>query len=369
MRREFACQIWTLGITLAGALAAACLTGCSGRAASPAPVSLEVAPIERRPLVLPTAGTVSQTHGGWGGAGICYGPHRDGQAPGGASPTIEQIREDLHILARHFSILRMYAARGSAELACRVIREDKLPLRMMVGAWIGQEVKVEKDGKRTEFAAVAADNAADVNMAIKLANDYPDVVMAINIANESLVEWSEHRVPNSVIIGYLKQARAGTKVPITTCDTEMFWTRTESTEVANECDFIGLHAYAMWNKQQIPESLTWTRNQIDAVRKLHPGVTIALCETGWATKKGTAGYQAIGIVAQPGEREQEVFFRSFRDYAVEAKLPFFYFQAFDERWKGGTEPDEVEKHWGLYNPDRTPKLVFRDFVPPAKTTK
>ncbi len=32
-----------------------------------------------------------------------------------------------------------------------------------------------------------------------------------------------------------------------------------------------------------------------------------------------------------------------------------WFEAFDERWKGGPHPDEVEKHWGLFRSDRTPK--------------
>ena len=33
----------------------------------------------------------------------------------------------------------------------------------------------------------------------------------------------------------------------------------------------------------------------------------------------------------------------------------FFFEAFDEKWKGGEHPNEVEKHWGLIYSDRTPK--------------
>ena len=35
----------------------------------------------------------------------------------------------------------------------------------------------------------------------------------------------------------------------------------------------------------------------------------------------------------------------------------FYFEAFDENWKGSPEPWEPEKHWGIYRSDRTPKLA------------
>ena len=34
------------------------------------------------------------------------------------------------------------------------------------------------------------------------------------------------------------------------------------------------------------------------------------------------------------------------------------FEAFDEPWKGSPEPDEPEKHWGLYTVDRKPKAVL-----------
>jgi len=33
----------------------------------------------------------------------------------------------------------------------------------------------------------------------------------------------------------------------------------------------------------------------------------------------------------------------------------FTLDAFDEPWKGGNDPSEPEKHWGLFQVDRTPK--------------
>ena len=37
-----------------------------------------------------------------------------------------------------------------------------------------------------------------------------------------------------------------------------------------------------------------------------------------------------------------------------------FFEAFDENWKGGPHPDEVEKHWGLFRADRTPKKAMQE---------
>jgi len=42
----------------------------------------------------------------------------------------------------------------------------------------------------------------------------------------------------------------------------------------------------------------------------------------------------------------------------------FYFEAFDENWKGGFDGenplDKAEKHWGVYRADRTPKKLLQE---------
>ena len=37
----------------------------------------------------------------------------------------------------------------------------------------------------------------------------------------------------------------------------------------------------------------------------------------------------------------------------------FIFEAFDEPWKGSDDPDEPEKHWGLFYENRSPKLALK----------
>ena len=42
------------------------------------------------------------------------------------------------------------------------------------------------------------------------------------------------------------------------------------------------------------------------------------------------------------------------------KLLTFFFEAFDEAWKGSPDPHEPEKHWGLFKKDRTPKFAMEN---------
>jgi exo-beta-1,3-glucanase (GH17 family) len=37
----------------------------------------------------------------------------------------------------------------------------------------------------------------------------------------------------------------------------------------------------------------------------------------------------------------------------------FFFEAFNENWKGGAHPAEVEKHWGVFFENRSPKAAIR----------
>jgi exo-beta-1,3-glucanase (GH17 family) len=253
----------------------------------------------------------------------------------------------------------MYGSRGVAETVCEVIREDKLPLRILVGAWIAPEKRSDEKTKVVEeLTANALENKAEVAKAIELANKYPGIVMAISVGNESLIEWSDHRVTTDLVIGYIRQTRAAVTVPVTTCDDYNFWNKPESVAVGKECDFVSVHIYAIWNKQSLLDAMDWTRGTLASIKANHQGIPIVITEIGWATSKGTSGYQAVGIVTNPDEREQELFFRSLRDWAAQSRQPYFYFSAFDENWKGGSEPNEIEKHWGVFKADRASKKVM-----------
>ena len=66
---------------------------------------------------------------------ICYSGFRENQHPGwGVYPSYEEIREDLHILVRDgYRQIRMYDPNVHAIRALEIIKEDKLPLKVMLG--------------------------------------------------------------------------------------------------------------------------------------------------------------------------------------------------------------------------------------------
>jgi exo-beta-1,3-glucanase (GH17 family) len=137
-----------------------------------------------------------------------------------------------------------------------------------------------------------------------------------------------------------------------------FWNKPESRAVAEEVDFIVMHAHPLWNGLQLPDALAWTQGKVAEIQAAHPGHPVVLGETGWATRKHTEGEQAVLMKGRPGEAEQKAFFEEVSAWSRAERTPVFFFEAFDENWKGGDHPDEVEKHWGLYRADRTPKAAL-----------
>ncbi len=289
--------------------------------------------------------------------GVSYGPFREGQQPGDPDnqPTESQIREDLHLMAKHWQMLRVYGSDAFAELVCRVIRQDGLDLKVMVGAWVGTESTQRDDGVRVDQPEGIQANRRQVEQAVRIANDYPDVVAAVSIGNESQVFWSFHALQPERLLAYVRQARQATKAPITVADDFMYWETPASRELAAELDFIVTHAYAMWHGRSLDQALAFTQEKYAVVQAMHPQHLIVLGETGWATSVAKTGDQAERIAGQPGEPQQAQFFRDLTAWTRKENIPLFYFEAFDEPWKGGDDPQEVEKHWGLYRADRTPK--------------
>ena len=293
------------------------------------------------------------------GPGIAYGPHRDGQRPGGPSPTKAEVREDLRLMAARWSLVRIYGSVGPADSILAVLREDRLPLKVMLGVWIAPEDARDSTGavvSRLPEAVTA--NRAEVESAIRLAAAYPDLVAALCVGNETQVFWSSHRVPEPLLTDYIRELRARTTKPVTTGDDYLFWKTSASAGLAAEIDFIVTHLHPLWAGQTPERAVAWSRKGYGEIRSAHPGQLIVIGETGWATGKLATGEQGTLMKGDVGEEQQAAYCSEFAAWANQQRVSTFLFEAFDENWKGGPESGDVEKHWGMYRADRTPKRVL-----------
>ena len=279
----------------------------------------------------------------WQGTAIAYSGYRQGQSPdSGVHPSRAQVAEDLRILAKAWRLLRVYSASRHGEDVLEVIRSERLDLKVMLGIWLAREPGAEES------------NAREIAEGIRLANKYDDIVVAVNVGNEVLIEWTAHPVREEQVIRYVRQVRAHVSQPVTVADNYVWW-RDHGAALAREVDFITMHSYPLWERKDIDEGLSYTVDNYEAVRAAHPGRSIVIGEAGWSTY--TEGN--LHVPRGGDERKQQRYYEELADWALRNKVAVFFFEAFDEPWKGtGTEG-----HWGLFTADRKAKPVMQTQYP------
>lgn len=298
------------------------------------------------------------------GNAICYSGYREGQDPNRRLyPSLDEIREDLHILKKHWRLLRLYDCSLHAERVLQVIREDRLPFQVMLGAYLGAEV--DNPGcpwgatfDEATLAAHRAENDAEVGRLIALARAHEDTVFSVAVGNEATVDWTDHLVPLPRMVEHVRRVKAAVRQPVTFCENYVPWQH-RLRELAAELDFLSVHTYPVWEYKTIDEALAYTQANVASVARAHPGKPLVISEAGWCTRSNGRGMAAEHATPEL----QAVYYRQLMDWTRSAGLPCFVFEAFDEPWKGSPDPLEPEKHWGLFTVDRRPKRVMEALYP------
>ena len=80
-----------------------------------------------------------------------------------------------------------------------------------------------------------------------------------------------------------------------------------------------------------------------------------ITEAGWATNSNGRGINSENV----SEDYQEIYFNDLTRWSENEGIITFFFEAFDEPWKGFPEENEPEKHWGIFYENRKPKKVMK----------
>lgn len=295
------------------------------------------------------------------GRAICYSGFRDGQQPGGLYPTAEQVAEDLRLLQDEWSYLRLYDCDQHADTVLQVIREQGFGFKIFLGAFIEAEMNnfgcPWGGGVYTEeqLEANKRQNAAKVGRLIELANRYPDIIFSLSVGNEACVDWTDHYVPVQRVIEYANLVKEGAAQPVSFCENYVPWLN-KLHPLADVLDFVSIHTYPVWEYQHIHDAIAYTKANYESVLRQYPGKPVIITEAGWATRSNGRGIPPDNV----SEENQRIYYQDLMEWSEKEGVLTYFFEAFDENWKGSPHPGEPEKHWGLFRSDRTPKLAMQD---------
>ena len=335
-----------------------------------------------------------------------YGGYRKGSRE--EAPSVAELKEDMKILAAMgIKLLRTYNTQQFAHAAnlLKAIRELKdedanFEMYVMLGTWI--ECKGAWTDNIDHSAGNEANNTAEVEAAIQMANEYPDIVKVIAVGNEAMVKWAAgYFVEPEVILKWvihLQALKASGGIPaetwITSSDNYESWGGGSNiyhnpalVELMRSVDFISLHTYpihdshynpAFWGVPDEQEGLS-TTEQIDKAmaraadyaKSQYEGAKaymereginkpIHIGETGWATI-ASSSYGATGSKAAD-EYKEKLYYDHMRQWTEQANMSCFYFEAFDEQWKDAGNPLGSENHFGLINLKGEAKYALWDMV-------
>lgn len=290
-------------------------------------IVLALAIADARPVGLPSPGADTVPC-------LSYAPfRRPGATPLGVGTRVTpaQIAADLAVLRTRTGCVRTYGVSHGLDAVPAAART--LGMRVRLGAWIGRD---------------AAQNAAELALAVRLARAHPDVVEMLIVGNEVLLRGDADA---GTLAALLDHARREAGVPVAYADVWEFWLR-HAQVLRAHVDVAAVHVLPYWEDEPVEIGLavehvlrTFARTR-DALAP----TPVWLGETGWPS----AGRQRER--ARPGLVAQARFVRELS--AAAAGLPFNLIEGFDQPWKRALE-GAMGGAWGVFGADAKPKFPWR----------
>jgi glucan 1,3-beta-glucosidase len=289
--------------------------------------------------------------------GINFSPYSNFpiQDPPPAPPDFvpkEKIESLLSIVRPRTSWIRTFGAESGLEEIPEVAHNMGLGVAM--GAFLGPDTTV---------------NANQINKLISKATDgFVDIAV---VGNETQVFGA---LTETQLVGYLQDVRqqlddAGfTDVPVTTA--EPFGTfvnnlpgsifnsdgSLKKPDIIANVDIVFLNVYPFFEAGiQITDAVSKLEEMyyaaVDSIDAAFPGQDkqVVISETGWPS---AGDPPAIG--GMPSLENAIQYLNQSVEWAGDHGVELFYFQAFDEDWKG---PADFEKHFGIWEADGHLKMV------------
>jgi exo-beta-1,3-glucanase (GH17 family) len=255
------------------------------------------------------------------------------------------LRADLKVLRPHFDSLITYGAQGGAERIPDIAAE--LGYRAVVmGIW--------------DFY-----NEAERANAIAAARRRPKIVAGLSLGNEMILARRAAWGDLEYMLGVIRAQLPG--VPLTVTETfAEFLDSPDARPVLARMDFLMANIHPIFESwfrtTRAPNWADFVVRVTDLLARIFPG-PVLVKETGIPTAPAALGFTPA---------MQHDFYRALeKRFPQTARRAFSYFSAFDAPWRasdvivgGGYHPEEA--HWGLFDANRAPKAVMRDFpaLPP-----
>ena len=246
-------------------------------------------------------------------SGLNFSPYPGDQHPG-RNPAIaaDFLHMRLQQVGQCTDRIRTFSVRHGADLTVDLAAD--YGLRITPGAWLSRDNK---------------GNMEAINVLIKAAKRHPENIDGIIIGSENLLR---HELSSQQLIDYLQYARAelnGLPIKIGYADSHDMLKK--HPEIIQAVDVIYANFYPYWEGVPIEQSIATLDRAYRDLQLISDGKPIIISETGWPSCGDTVGK------AVPSAENSAQYLREFMQWANINHVQYFYFSAFDARWKAEHE--------------------------------
>lgn len=265
--------------------------------------------------------------------GICYSPFRTNQNPDhGVYPTKGEIQEDLEFIKRSglTNRVRTYGSTGGVEVIPQLCND--LGLECWPGAWLGR---------------YPGPNQREVQSLIKIGKMRLPKCPVLIVGNEVLLRKD---LTEDELIETIQRVKQATGLPVAYAEIGDIWLR--HPRVVESVDVCLVHLYPFWEGRPIEEAMIAFLASWNQLKKAYPDKRLVIGETGWQSTGITQG-RAI-----PSSANHARYLKEFLGVTKTHGIDYFYFDMFDELWKG-----ERDSYWGIFTADGKLKDGLEPIMP------
>lgn len=232
------------------------------------------------------------------------------------------VRSQLEIISQYSGCVRTYRATGGLQVVPQIA--DELGLRVILGAWIGDELE---------------DNETEIRSVIELARAHDNVSHVI-VGNEVLLS-NRRKLTNLSDVKlreYLRRVRNAVTQPVSTAEISTVWER--SSWLADEVDFIAFNHNPYWSRGSVENALIPLLQTAARARQIKAELPVMFTEVGWPTR-GPVNHDAV-----PGIEAQDYLLRNVLPALETLGYAPVAFEAFEmpEKW---TPASQLEGAFGF----------------------
>jgi exo-beta-1,3-glucanase (GH17 family) len=310
------------------------------------------------------------------GKAIAYSAYRSGGPGVGEVSQDADILQDLGLLhTAGFNLLRLFGADTNAQKIIALAQANYPEMRFHLGIYL----------EGAPASCVDSVNQSQMAKAISIANAYSNVV-AVSVGNETSFAGN---LPATCLASYVQTVRAQVSQPVTADDDYTFYAGLTATGEKPDLilpllDFVAIHTYPLsnagrWDWQQLgtptgpgraaammTAALQNAKDSYSAVANylyrdingntvtIGSSLPIVIGETGWKATQTNPNSLIELFTANP--INQKWYFDLLNGWQAAGTGPtaIFYFEAFDEAWKG------TDDGWGLWDATRSARYALCD---------